>query len=317
MNKKYFQRVCGGLLFSAVVLTTILSAEATAIELVNPFLQEGQWYKAALHVHGTASDGDVNVPERMKQYREKGYDIVAITDHWHTNTIEGLSDETFLVMNGMEAHPAGNHFVCLNLPEDIQIKQDMKPQELIDVVNTAGGIVIYAHPYWLGHTIDDMLLVHGYVGLEVYNGVCDLAIRKGLNNVHWDQLLGKGIMLPAVATDDVHNSANINLGWTMIKAKELTAREIINSLKTGYYYASCGPTIEDYRVEDGVAKIKCSPVSEIIFLGQGYLGHVVSGQDGKLLTDAEWKFPEECKFVRAEVIDTNGKHAWTNPIVLK
>ena len=83
-----------GLLFCAfALLAIILVSQATAGELANPFLTDGQWYKAALHVHSTTSDGDVNVPERMKQYRENGYDIVAITDHWKTNKIDGLSDE--------------------------------------------------------------------------------------------------------------------------------------------------------------------------------------------------------------------------------
>ena len=316
MKKNCFRKFDRGLLFFAL-MAIILVSQATAGELVNPFLQDGQWYKAALHVHSTTSDGDVSVPERMKQYREKGYDVVAITDHWNTNKIDGLSGEKFLVINGMEAHPKGNHFVCLNLSEGFEIKTDLDPQQVIDIVNAAGGGVIYAHPYWLGHTIDDLLLVDGYMGLEVYNGVCDLSICKGYSNVHWDQLLGKGIMLPAVATDDVHNSSDMNLGWTMIKTKELSAKAIISSLKMGCYYASCGPTIEEYRVEDGVAKIKCSPVSKICFGGQGAYGLVVNGQDGKLLTAAEWKLPEKCNFVRAEVIDANGKHAWTNPIVLK
>ena len=103
----------------------------------------------------------------------------------------------------------------------------------------------------------------------------------------------------------------------MIKAKELSAKEIMNSLKTGCYYASCGPTIEDYRVEDGIARIKCSPVSTIFFGYRGSSGFVVRGQDGELLTAGEWKLPANCQFVRAEVIDANGKHAWANPIVLK
>jgi hypothetical protein len=54
----------------------------------------------------------------------------------------------------MESHPEGNHFVCLNLPEGFEIKKDMDPQKAIDSVNAIGGSVIYAHPYWLGHTID-------------------------------------------------------------------------------------------------------------------------------------------------------------------
>jgi len=124
-------------------------------------------------------------------------------------------------------------------------------------------------------------------------------------------------MLGAVAVDDVHNSKHINLGWTMVKARELTAEEIINSLKTGCYYASCGPTIEDYRVEGRVAKIKCSPVSSIRFAGNGAHGRMFKAQDGKQMTFIEWELPEGSKFVRAEVIDANGKHAWTCPIVLK
>jgi len=144
-----------------------------------------------------------------------------------------------------------------------------------------------------------------------------VSIAKGYSSVHWDQLLGKGIILPAVATDDVHKSENINLGWTMIKAKELTADAILDALKSGCYYASCGPTIADYRVEEGVVKIKCSPAVKICFGGQTSHGSVVNSQNGKPLTTAKWKPSENCKFVRVEVIDAEGRHAWTNPIVLK
>ncbi|HML74928.1 MAG TPA: CehA/McbA family metallohydrolase [Anaerohalosphaeraceae bacterium] len=298
-------------------MVILFTAMASAAELVNPFLQEGQWYKTALHVHSTTSDGDVTVPERMKQYRQKGYDVVAITDHWKTNPIAGLSDDTFLVINGMEAHPQGNHFVCLNLPEGFEIQKNLDAQHVIDMVNAAGGGVIYAHPYWLGHTIDNLLSVEGYIGIEVYNGVCEVSIAKGYGSVHWDQLLGKGMILPAVATDDVHKSENINLGWTMIKAKELTAKAIMEALKSGCYYASCGPTIEEYRVEEGIVKVKCSPAAKICFGGQGSYGLVVNAKDGKPLTVAQWKLPDNCTFVRAEVIDAEGRHAWTNPIVLK
>ena len=56
-------------------------------DLVNPFAIKGKWYKAALHVHTTTSDGDVDVATRIKQYRDKGFDIVAITDHRKTNDL--------------------------------------------------------------------------------------------------------------------------------------------------------------------------------------------------------------------------------------
>lgn len=303
------------------ILAMILGISCVfAGELINPFSMEGNWYKTALHVHTKTSDGDTNITARVKQYRDAGFSVVAITDHWKTNNIDGLSDKDFLVIRAMEAHPKSNHemtnhFLCLNLPEGFDIKKSTRAQNIIDGVNKVGGGVIYAHPYWLAHTINDLTSVKGCMGIEVYNGVCDVMIDKGYGNVHWDQLLNKGLIIPAVATDDLHNSKHIGLGWTMIKARELNPKEIINALKTGCYYASCGPVIEDFKVENGVATIKCSPVAQICFGAQTAIGRKICAQDGKLLTEAKWKMTKKCRFVRAEVVDANGRHAWTNPIV--
>ena len=53
------------------------AAAPAAMVLPNPFEQEGQWYKAALHVHTTLSDGDVDLQTRLGQYRAAGYQVVA------------------------------------------------------------------------------------------------------------------------------------------------------------------------------------------------------------------------------------------------
>lgn len=39
---------------------------------VNPFELPGQWYKANLHTHTTKSDGDVDLPVRVEQYKSHG-----------------------------------------------------------------------------------------------------------------------------------------------------------------------------------------------------------------------------------------------------
>ena len=300
-----------------------MSATPLTSKLANPFFREGDWYKCALHVHTTTSDGDVNVLERVSQYRSIGFDVVAITDHGKTNIIDGLSDEKFLVISGMEASAKSNaetksHLVYLNLPTDYELNPDIDAQEAIDQGRAAGAEVIYGHPYWSGHTIEDLLAVDGYIAIEVYNEYCQRSKAKGFANIHWDQLLNKGSIIPAVATDDAHHSYNVGRGWTMIKAKDLSCKEIVSALRTGCCYASCGPTIRVFKVEHGVASIECSPASEIRFLGQTYLGCRACATNGQLLTTAEWKLPEDenCRFVRAEVIDARGKYAWTNPIAL-
>ena len=94
--------------------------------LVNPFDCEGNWYKANLHCHTTKSDGDATVKERVEQYRNAGYDILALTDHRVTNEVAGLSDDDFLVISGIESHPlikpdGGYHLVCLNVTDDLEL----------------------------------------------------------------------------------------------------------------------------------------------------------------------------------------------------
>jgi hypothetical protein len=64
--------------------------------------ENGNFYKANLHCHTNLSDGDFT-PEQVKQlYLEKGYSIVAYTDHRNFITHNDLTDENFLALNGYE-----------------------------------------------------------------------------------------------------------------------------------------------------------------------------------------------------------------------
>jgi hypothetical protein len=293
---------------------------------LNPFEQEGTWYKAALHVHTTTSDGDVDVATRLAQYRKAGYQVVAVTDHWKTNDLTGLSDAGFLAINSMEAHPQtgtgapAHHFVCLDLPHPFELSKTLSAQALIDTVRTAGGKVVYAHPYWTAHSIAEMLEVGGYAAVEVYNAHCDLASRKGFNQAHADQLFNRGILAGLTAVDDVHKSAWLNVGWTMIRARSLTKADVMDAFAKGCTYASCGPAIEDFRVGDGTVRLRCSPVAEIRFHFNGSGGgRLHEAPHGETITTAEWKFAggrKSPEWIRAEVVDPAGKHAWTNPLAI-
>jgi predicted metal-dependent phosphoesterase TrpH len=290
----------------------------------NPFQKEGNWYKAALHVHTKTSDGDVDVPARLAQYRSAGFHVVAVTDHWKTNDLSAYSDGSFLAINSMEAHPLtgtgapAHHFVCLALPHPFELSKELPAQQLIDTVRRAGGKVVYAHPYWTAHSIEEMQEVNGYVAVEVYNGHCDLASAKGYSQVHVDQMLNKGLFVGLTAVDDIHKSAWIGQGWTMIRAKGLTKADIMEALGKGCFYASCGPTIEDYRIENGMVSLKASPVTRIRFFFNGAGGgRLFQAESGKALTEARWKFVsgrKPAQWVRAEVVDKDGKYAWTNPL---
>jgi predicted metal-dependent phosphoesterase TrpH len=330
MDRRTFIKISGAMAAQSALVSARASAAPTpttapATALTNPFEQEGRWYKASLHVHTKTSDGDVDVPTRLAQYRAAGYQVVAITDHWKTNDLRAFSNADFLAISGMEAHPKTgtgaptHHFVCLNLPHPFVLGQDLPAQTVIDKVVAVGGKVIYAHPYWTAHSLEEMTEVSGYVGMEVFNAACHWHSNKGHSSVHWDQLLNKGNLLPAVATDDLHKSTEINRGWTLIKARSLDTAQIMNAIGSGCYYCSSGPTVEDCRVEAGVIRVKTSPVKKVSFFHDGASGgHVVQAEGGKPLTSAQWSFggSRPCKWIRVEVVDQADNYAWTNPIAV-
>ncbi len=289
----------------------------------NPFVEEGNWYKTQLHVHTTTSDGDVPVATRIKQYRDLGYDVVAVTDHWKTNDLSSFSDDKFVAINSMEAHPKtstgapAHHFVCLDLPHPFELDRNQDAQSLIDKVHEVGGKVIYAHPYWTAHTLEEMKSVKGFIGIEVYNAICDLNWRKGYSDTHIDQALNKLGLFFISSVDDVHKTSQIDKGWVMVKAKGLTKSAIMDAIGKGHLYATTGAEITDFRVEQGVAKLACKPASEIRFFYNGQAGgHYVTAKGDKLLEEASCKLRKGVKWVRAEIVSAEGKRAWTNPLAL-
>lgn len=64
--------------------------------------QEGNFYKANLHCHSNFSDGRFSPEELKKMYMEKGYSIIAFTDHNILLSHSYLDDDSFLALHGFE-----------------------------------------------------------------------------------------------------------------------------------------------------------------------------------------------------------------------
>lgn len=328
MKRRNFFKLAGIAAVSAIV-PNVFAREAKVSAksnktLTNPFVTNGKWYKAALHVHTNNSDGDVDVATRLQQYRDIGFGVVAITDHKKTNDLSGFSTREFLALSSIEFHPETysgaptHHFLGYGIPHPYTYDNSLSAQEMIDDIKSKGAKVFYAHPYWTGHTYVEMTEVSGYLGVEVHNQVCEGA-DSGSGRVHWDQMLNKGHVLSGLATDDLHDSSEIGKAWTMIKADKLDEDSIIEALENGCFYASAGPEIEDYQMhKDMKIVIKCSPVKKIAFRTSGAgNGKVFMAEDGKDLRTAEWDLSQKMpEWVRCEVTDKDGNTAWTNPVFL-
>ncbi|MHB0946774.1 MAG: CehA/McbA family metallohydrolase [Sedimentisphaerales bacterium] len=308
-----------------VLASTCFAADSNETQaFVNPFTTSGNWYKANLHTHSKLSDGDSNLPDVVNKYRKLGYSVLAITDHEKSNDVSGYSDANFILLNGMETHPKCNtsenvyHFVCLNLPNGFVMPTELEAQQRINRVKEAGGEVFFAHPYWSGHNINEIEPLKGLIGIEVYNNLCD-SIGKGCGSVQWDDLLLAKHYISGFATDDLHAINTPVGGWVMVKSESLTPEAIMAALKTGCFYSSAGPTIEDFRIENNTIYLRCSPVKEIRLLGNAAHGKKIRTAGSELLTKFKEKIPENSglRYVRAEIVDVNDRCAWTNPIIIE
>lgn len=297
-------------------------------KLVNPFTRRGHWYKANLHTHTTVSDGALSPAERVVQYREAGYSVLAITDHRKTQDISGLGDKQVLVVSGMECHPVCReprgwfHLVALGVPQSFKLKDAPKhANQAIARIRAAGGIAILAHPAWCGQSFADFRYLKGLAAIEVWNSTCDRAGRPSSEN-EWADALDHGWRLPAVAADDCHRAWDDDVceSWTWLKMPSLTVSSVLRAIETGACYASRGPVIHDFRVEGGRIRLRCSPAAEIHFVSVPGTGERRRAAPGRTITsftyDARKRHNWPWDYVRAVVTDTRGRKAWANPIYL-
>ncbi len=296
------------------------------------WVREGQWFKGNLHTHTTESDG-AETPERIIEcYERGGYDFLALTDHEKLTRITGA--HSLLLIPGEEiavgTPEAGGrfHIVALNVQQQIEKGQFEHPQEVIDAVRAQGGEAIIAHPYWTGLTIRDMEPLTGFLGIEAYNSTCEYSIGKGHSLAHWDALLARNRRVFGFAHDDAHYHFNehrpndaVN-AYIMVKAASLSIEDIMAAIKAGEFYACSGPgqgpQILDFFVEDGFAVARTSPAKRITVVANpgGGLGERFTALQSPTVTEAYYKLRGRETSVRVEVVDSEGKTAWSNPIVL-
>ena len=109
----------------------------------------------------------------------------------------------------------------------------------------------------------------------------------------------------------------------MVKADALTNEAITSAIEDGSFYATTGPEIYDFYVEDGVIHLTCSPAERIIL--HGVVPYGTAFAEDKPVTeihqpvnDSTWRRWKDAPppYVRATVEDANGRTAWSQPIIL-
>lgn len=213
-------------------------------------------YVGNIHMHSTYSDGSLEIEDIAAIAFRAGLDFIIITDHytlegWYQNK-EGYQ-QGVLVMIGMEANVTQNHYLCLDIKNEVD-NNDQHPQEVIDEVNSQDGIGIIAHPFEKGSPIfgDGVKYVwtdwqvQGFQGIEIWNFTSQwkehvTSILKGLGLVIYphaaltrpcpqalkklDQYQGQGYKIIATGGSDAHGyKMKVGMLWVTVSPYETSFR---------------------------------------------------------------------------------------------
>ena len=152
-SKKPYRFVCYTLTISIVTFfaTGIALAEGQRKLVLDPYANVDwntcQQHKANLHTHTNHSDGAMSPDVVIQKYRERGYDILALTDHnrciwpWSKYAPEGTGQGMLAI--------AGNELSRHHHMQSLFCEYKSNPtvlEESLQGVREAGGISILNHP---------------------------------------------------------------------------------------------------------------------------------------------------------------------------
>ena len=303
-----------------------------------------RWYRGNTHTHTLNSDGENTPDEVVRWYRGNAYNFLVITDHEYLTDAAALNaifarDERFLLIPGQEVTGrAEGKPVHVN---QIGAKKVVMPAALptvfevlqrdVNMVHEAGAIAQINHPNF-GWALSgaDLARVQNATLVEIWNG------HPQVNNLGgggtpsaesmWDTALTAGKRLFAIADDDAHHfkaehladpaSAAPNRGWIYVRAQKLAEADILDAIRRGDFYASNGVELADIVATSTslTVAIKATTFSRYRteFIGAG----------GKVLAEstanpAVYQFKGDEKYIRARVIESNAKMAWTQPVFIQ
>lgn len=282
----------------------------------------GRWWKGNTHIHSTASDGGKTFSELAELYHTAGYDFLFRTDHWVASDTRSDADPyPILWLNGIEldgvdSTGAGYHVVALGSFQELQ--PGIGLLRGMETARAQGGLLILAHPHWMGNTFEDALRWQ-FDGVEIYNHVCHWLNGKSDGSAYWNSMLTRYPNTLSFSVDDAHitpEHPGWNGGWVMVKAGECTPIAILSALKAGNYYSTCGPLFESIEFDGDKVFIQCSPVQAVRLVGPGTHGRRIGSFSGSLLTEAAFEIPLSWQYAYLEIEDRQSRRAWTNPLII-
>ena len=306
------------------------------------------WFKGNLHTHTNKSDGDSSPETVVDWYSNNKYDFLVLSDHNHLTILD--SDQTKLLLIPGEE-------ITLNLPYTIHvnaigIKKVIEPtirptkvktlQANIDNIINSGGLAEINHPNFRWALNEkDLVQIRGAHFIEVFNGNYNThnyggGGKKSVEEM-WDEMLSKKIKIWGVAVDDSHHFKeefaphrhNPGRGWVEVFSKDLSEKNILDSMRNGNFYFSNGVKFKNIMFNKEKIEISISGdyfnkgLSNSLVTDSKYTTQLISN-DGEIIEEVDGKSvkfnliknTQKYTYFRTKTISSTGSIGWTQPIFI-
>lgn len=290
---------------------------------------DAAWLKGNLHTHTLESDGDSPPAEVVRWYAEHGYDFLVLTDHDKVTRVEDSHGMVLIlgeeVTDRLPKKPL--HVNAIGIEKAVLPQKGATPVEVlqnnIDAVRKAGALALINHPnFGWAFGAEELLQLERANFLEIASGH-PFVNAEGPPSVEsmWDRMLTAGKKIYGVAVDDMHHLKRVfdsdvvlpGKAWVVVRAEERNAKSILAALARGDFYASNGVELDDLTIAQKSMTVKVREKNlaryRIQFIGSG--GRVLQESAGLTATYA---IRGDEGYVRAKVIDSNGRAAWGQPV---
>jgi hypothetical protein len=287
---------------------------------------DAAWFKGNTHTHTLESDGDSSPAEVARWYADHGYDFLVITDHDKVTRVEGA---VILLIPGEEVTDRlpkkPLHVNALGIDKPVRPQGGATVVEVlqrdVDAVRAAGGIAAVNHPnFGWAFGSAELLKLDGVTLLEIASGhpFVNMGGPPSAEQM-WDDLLTAGKHVWGIGVDDAHHLqrpwdpdiAPPGKAWIVVRAAKCSAKSILGAIRAGDFYASTGVELTDTSVGESYSvsiKVKNGAHYRTQFIGPG--GRVLHETTAN---PATFSMRGAMGYVRAKVIDSNGKMAWLQP----
>jgi len=306
------------------------------------------WFKGNLHTHTNKSDGDSSPETVVDWYSNNKYDFLVLSDHNHLTILD--SDQTKLLLIPGEE-------ITLNLPYTIHvnaigIKKVIEPtirptkvktlQANIDNIINSGGLAEINHPNFRWALNEkDLVQIRGAHFIEVFNGNYNThnyggGGKKSVEEM-WDEMLSKKIKIWGVAVDDSHHFKeefaphrhNPGRGWVEVFSKDLSEKNILDSMRNGNFYFSNGVKFKNISFNKEKIELSISGdyfnkgLSNSLVTDSKYTTQLISN-DGEIIEEVDGKSVkfnlikknQNYTYFRTKTISSTGSIGWTQPIFI-